>query len=43
MWICLLIVEIPEHSGGEELVCEFEGVDEWPEFIDDVGDGLVVF
>ena len=43
MWVGVHVVEVSECVCGEEFVGVFEFVDEGPEFLDDVGDGLVVF
>ena len=43
MWVCMCVVEVFEYAGWEELVRELEGMDEWPDLVYDIGDGLVVF
>ena len=43
MWVCMCEVEVSERVCWEEFVCKFEGVYEGPDFLDDVGDSLVIF
>ena len=43
VWVCMCVVEFSECVCWEESGCEFEGVYNWPQLLDDIIDGPMVF